>query len=67
MRSIAEAAGHFTPASFNDELKKLFLLKTVDIYLYHLKPQYRALIEDQISSISRDNVKILKEGEIIEI
>lgn len=67
MKDIAEAAGHFTPASFNDELKKLALFESVDIYLYHLKPQYYTLIENQISSISRNNVKILKEGEIIKV
>ncbi len=67
MKDIAEAAGHFTPASFNNELKKLSLFESVDIYLYHLKPQYYTLIENQISSISRNNVKILKEGEIIKV
>lgn len=67
MRDIAEAAGHFTPASFHDELKKLSSHKSVDIYLYHLKPQYYNLIEKQISSIFQNNVKILKEGEIIQV
>ncbi len=67
MKDIAEAAGHFTPASLNDELEKLSSLKPVDIYLYHLKPQYHTLIENQISSICRNNVKVLKEGEIIQV
>jgi len=66
MKDIAEAAGHFTPESFGDELKKLEI-QSPDIYLYHLKPQYRDVIEKEVSLIKRKNVRILKEGEIIHV
>jgi ribonuclease BN (tRNA processing enzyme) len=66
MIDIAEAAGHFTPASLNEELTKLSL-ESPDIYLYHLKPQYYDVITREVRLIKRNNVRILKEGEIIHI
>jgi cAMP phosphodiesterase len=67
MQDIASVAGHFTPETFHHELAKLSTLDAVTVYLYHLKPQYYNLIENQVNSISRNNVKILKEGQIIEV
>ncbi|MBN2255301.1 MAG: 3',5'-cyclic-nucleotide phosphodiesterase [Deltaproteobacteria bacterium] len=67
MKDIASVAGHFTPAIFHHELEKLTSLDSVTIYLYHLKPQYYNLIENQVNSISRNNVKILREGQIIDV
>jgi ribonuclease BN (tRNA processing enzyme) len=66
LQDIADAAGHFTPRSFNRELEKLSH-QTPNIYLYHLKPQYQDVIEKEISAIDRNNVSILKEGQIIQV
>jgi len=66
MIDVAEAAGHFTPASFNEELTKLSL-ESPDIYLYHLKPQYYDVIKREVGLIKRNNIRILNEGEIIHI
>lgn len=66
MIDVAEAAGHLTPASLNEELKKLSL-ESPDVYLYHLKPQYYDLIQREVDLIKRNNIRILNEGEIITI
>jgi ribonuclease BN (tRNA processing enzyme) len=66
MIDVAVAAGHFTPASFNEELTKLSL-ESPDIYLYHLKPQYYDVITREVGLINRNNIRILNEGEIIRI
>jgi len=66
MKEVAEAAGHLTPASFRNELGKL-RRNSPDIYLYHLKPQYQHIIEKEVDLLDKKNVRILKEGEVIQI
>lgn len=64
MRNIADVTGHLTPSSLGRELKKLDSLKT-DIYLYHMKLQYRESIQSEIALIRDRNIHLLKDGERI--
>jgi ribonuclease BN (tRNA processing enzyme) len=66
MQDIADVAGHFTPSSFCRDIEKL-AHQSPDIYLYHLKPQYAEVIETEIESLGKNNVRILREGETISI
>ncbi|BBB33027.1 3',5'-cyclic-nucleotide phosphodiesterase [Thermotomaculum hydrothermale] len=59
---IAEVSYHLSVETFIQELKKMD--KFDNIFVFHLKPHYKDLIEKELKSF---DVKILKDGEIIEI
>ena len=66
MRDIADITGHLTPSSLEQELNKLDSLKT-DIYLYHMKLQYRQAIQSEIALIRNKKIHLLKDGQRIQI
>ena len=66
MKDVADMTGHLTPSSLAEELKKL---NTPDpnIYLYHMKLQYRNSIQSEIAMIKDRRIHILQDGEVIDI
>lgn len=51
---VAEAAGHFTPAMFQREYKKI--PKDVPIYIYHLKPSFYNALKKEIEELGVPNL-----------
>jgi ribonuclease BN (tRNA processing enzyme) len=66
MKGAAAIAGHLTPSSLQSELNKL-KGKKPDIYLYHIKPRYRAAISKEVAVIKDRKIHIIKDGQIIRI
>ncbi len=66
MQELADKAGHLTPASLEQELKKLGGLK-VPIYLYHMKIQHREVIKKEIARLRDNSIHTLEDGQILQI
>jgi hypothetical protein len=58
--------GHLTPSSLEEELKKLDNPNR-NIYLYHMKLQYREAIRREIAMIRDRDIHVLEDGEVIQI
>jgi cAMP phosphodiesterase len=66
MKDVAEMTGHLTPSGLEGELKKLNASNR-NIYLYHMKLQYRETIQREIAMIENRNIHVLEDGEVIQI
>jgi ribonuclease BN (tRNA processing enzyme) len=66
MSAIAQLSGHLTPSGLAGELNKLGPLRQ-QIYLYHMKVQYRAEIQRQIALMGNSTVHVLQDGQVIGI
>jgi cAMP phosphodiesterase len=66
MKDIAEMTGHLTPSGLEEELRKLDNLNH-NIYLYHMKLQYRETILKEITMIRDRDIHVLEDGEVIQI
>jgi len=66
MVDIARLSGHLTPSCLADELKKLGSLDQ-QIYLYHLKIQYRGEIQRQIALLGNNSLHVLQDGQVLRI
>ena len=66
MRDVAELTGHLTPAGLASELKKLGSLRP-QIYLYHMKIQYRAEIQREIALLENSHIHVLQDGQVIRL
>lgn len=66
MQGIADKTGHLTPLTLACELEKLKNAKP-EIYLYHMKPRYAAMISREVAAIQNRKIHILKDGQVIRI
>ena len=66
MAELADISGHLTAAGLGKELKKVSN-KNVPVYVFHMKPQYLNIIEQEIGLLNNKGIKILKQGDVIEI
>ncbi|MGO9138911.1 MAG: 3',5'-cyclic-nucleotide phosphodiesterase [Syntrophales bacterium] len=66
MKDVAEMTGHLTPSGLEEELKKLNFPNR-NIYLYHMKLQYREAIQREIAMIRDRDIHVLEDGEVIQI
>jgi len=66
MTDLAELTGHLTPAGLARELKKLGTYHP-QIYLYHMKIQYRREIQREITLLGNGDVHMLQDGQVIRI
>jgi ribonuclease BN (tRNA processing enzyme) len=66
MADMAMASRHLTPSLFAREFRKIGR-PGLPVYVYHLKPRWRAVIEEQLKDLHVENLTILKEGQVIEI
>jgi hypothetical protein len=66
MKEVAEMTGHLTPSALEEELKKLNT-PNHNIYLYHMKLQYREAIQREIAMIRDRDIHVLEDGEVIQI
>jgi len=65
MHELARMSKHLTPHLLAQELKKLSRLD-LPIYVYHLKPNYKAAIRRELEALTCADLRILEEGQILE-
>jgi hypothetical protein len=66
MADVAMASRHLTPAMLVREFRKIGR-PDLPMYVYHLKPRLRTVIQRQLRSLKIRNLTILEEGQEIEI
>lgn len=66
MKKEAEISCHMTPERLLRELDKIED-KKIPVYIYHLKPPYEEEILEEIKTLGRKNMRVLKRWDIIEI
>lgn len=66
LQAIADASLHFTPQTLNAELEKMRHAE-LPVFLYHLKPAFIAAIEREIAALNRPNLRVLGNGDVVEI
>ena len=65
MAKLAHVSRHFTPASLDQELKKL-THNGMDIMAVHLKPSYREEIIEQLNALDIPKLKAMEPGRVYE-
>jgi len=66
LQELADLSHHLTPQTFAKEVEKLGK-PSVPILVTHLKPQYRQEIIKELKKIKGHRLKILKEGDSIQM
>ncbi len=65
MEKVAEASRHLTPALLKEELKKL--KKKIDIYVYHLKPNFIDILKKELKELNHPNLYLAEQETIIRV
>jgi cAMP phosphodiesterase len=60
LQDLAHVSGHLTPATLDQELRKL--KRDVPVYLYGFKPKHFKVIRQQIRALKRKNLHLLVQG-----
>lgn len=60
LQDLAHVSGHLTPATLDQELRKL--KRNVPVYLYGGKPKHLKAIRQQIAALRRKNLQLLIQG-----
>jgi cAMP phosphodiesterase len=66
LQELADLSRHLTPQTLAKEVEKLGM-PSVPILVTHLKPQYRAEIIKDLKTIKGYRLRILKEGDLIQM
>jgi ribonuclease BN (tRNA processing enzyme) len=66
LTEVALASGHLTPSLLQAELQKIKILPKL-IYISHIKPIYRKIIERQLADVHGVALQILEDGMVISI
>lgn len=66
MDDLARLSKHLTPTLLAREIKKLDR-PDIAIYTYHLKPAYKEQIRRELAALQIANLRVLEEGEILEV
>jgi cAMP phosphodiesterase len=66
LQALADRSGHLTPRTLQGELAKLER-RDVPVYLYHLKPAFEAELRVEIAGLGLRGVKVLDDGDVIEV
>jgi ribonuclease BN (tRNA processing enzyme) len=62
MQALADVSGHLTPNTLASELAKV-QRNGCPVYLYHLKPAYRAELKRDLARLRLPDVRVLAQGE----
>lgn len=65
LQDLANVSGHLTPVTLAMELLKL--KRDVPVYLYGMKPKHLAVIRKQLRDVKDDRVRMMTQGQVIEI
>lgn len=63
---LAKVSGHLTPEMLAREFVKLGR-PDLPIYIYHLKPSYRAVIKSELMRLGLPNLFVLEEGQVVSL
>lgn len=66
MAKLAEVSRHLTPSLFGEEFKKIGK-PDLPVYVYHVKPKFRTVIERQLGKLGIKNLTVLEEGQDIQL
>ena len=66
MEALAGTSKHLTPTLLKTEFEKIGK-PDLPLYVYHLKPPFRDRIREQLRNLAIPNLKVLEEGQILEI
>ncbi len=66
MEAIAIRTGHLTPRLLKQELLKI-KPNPEKIYVIHIKPQYFKTIQSELQKLNLKNLRLLKDGETIQV
>jgi len=66
MRGLAIKTGHLTPSLLKKEIDQI-APPPRKIFVTHIKPQYLKTIQSEIRSLQMKNVKLLRDGEVLQI
>jgi CRP-like cAMP-binding protein/ribonuclease BN (tRNA processing enzyme) len=64
LKGVAEASKHLSPDMLEEELDKVEPGST-PVYISHLKPMYMELLLQEISDLTKYNLFILKDGDVL--
>ena len=65
-RDLAKVSGHLTPEMLAREFVKLGR-PDLPLYIYHLKPSYRAMIKSELLRLGLPNLSVLEEDQVVRI
>lgn len=65
-RKLANVSGHLTPEMFAREFVKLGR-PDLPVYIYHLKPAYRHIIEAELKQLKLPNLRVLEEDQVVRV
>lgn len=65
LQDLANLSGHLTPQTMARELKKL-KEKDCPVFVFHMKPQYLKIIEEEISALHDERISLLTQGQEID-
>ena len=60
LQDLAHVSGHLTPATLDQELRKL--KRQVPVYLYGAKPKHLKVVRAQLKALKRKNLHLLVQG-----
>jgi hypothetical protein len=66
LADVAVASRHLTPALLAREFHKIGR-PDVPLYVYHLKPRWRDVIERQLAQLDINNVAVLREDQELDL
>jgi ribonuclease BN (tRNA processing enzyme) len=66
MKAMAISTGHLTPGLLKQEIEKMKIIPD-EILVTHPKPQHLKVIMSEIQRLRMSNIRILKDGEVINI
>jgi ribonuclease BN (tRNA processing enzyme) len=66
LQKLAEVTGHFTANDYKREVSKVRKAKDIQLFVYHMKPEFDVEIRKEVKAMAMPNVKILKTGQVLE-
>lgn len=66
MTELADISGHLTVNGMAEELSKISN-KDIPAYVFHMKPQYLDIIEKEVGLLNNKRIKVLKQGDVIQV
>ena len=60
MQALADVAGHFTPQTLHQEMKKLPRRDEIPLFVYHLKPSFYEVTRDELSALRLKNMHLVE-------
>ncbi len=65
LQEVADLSGHLTPRTLRIELDKLG--RDVPVYVFHLKPRFRAEIVAELKALGRRGLRVVEDGGLIHL